>query len=188
VQKPGPFNANRAAGAKSPADKRCTARRVSRFLFVHRVSVRRQKVIDLFCLLVVLGALVATPSIAWCPDPPLSLEQEFGQSRFVVVGRVIAESAVDRGPEGVGGTNYVVAVTEILRGRPPKKITIFSENSSGRFPMVRGATYVLFVTKQTVEAFPKPVYTVDNCGHSGQLPASAKTLDEARRLAKRAAA
>jgi hypothetical protein len=145
---------------------------------------RRQSLKVRIPIMIIVLALGIGSAVAWCPDPPLSLADEFRQSTFVLTGRVIAESVVDRGPNRIGGKNYVVVVTEILRGKPPKKITIFSEDSSGRFPMVPGARYILFVTKQTVEAFSDPVYTVDNCGHSGRLPGSSKVLDEARRLAK----
>lgn len=136
-----------------------------------------------FAILIVVATIPGIAT-AWCMDHP-SLEEEFKRSQFVFVGKVIAESVVDRGPEGTGGTNYIVEVQEPLRGKSPQKITIFSENSSGRFTMTKSQQYLLFIHSETVEAYPKPVFSIYNCGHSGTLPQSQKVLNEVRRLAKK---
>ena len=95
---------------------------------------------------------------------------------------------IDRGPSGTGGIQYKVRVKESLRGRHKDWLTIFSENSSGRFPMELGLPYLLFVSPNKVEAFPKPVLVVDSCGHSDLLPKSTEVLKEIRRLAHKPAA
>ena len=135
-----------------------------------------------------LALAVPTTTFAWCPDARLSLEEEFGRSKSAFVGRVVASATVDRGKDSTGGINYQVLVTQRLRGNPTRMTTIFSENSSGRFPLTVGKIYVLFVAPETVEAFPYPVLVVGSCGHSGPLPQSEKVLHEVKHLAKKPAA
>ena len=48
------------------------------------------------------------------------------------------------------GDFYTVRVEELFRGKIPKTIQEFSENSSGRFPMKIGAKYVLFVHRAQI--------------------------------------
>jgi hypothetical protein len=54
-----------------------------------------------------------------------------------------------------------VRVQEIFKGEPTNSIVIFSENSSGRFSMTVGKTYVLFVYYESGR------FQVSNCGNSG---------------------
>jgi len=128
--------------------------------------------------------LLPRATSAYCGDHP-TIAAEFARSEFVFVGKAVSETIIDRGLNGVGGTNYRVEVERALRGQPKHQITIFSENSSGRFPLDNGERYILFVGREVVEAFPRAVYTVSYCGHSGHLPESQHVLREVQRLAKR---
>ena len=113
-----------------------------------------------------------------CPMGYPTVLQELLRSRAVVVGRVSAERAV---PDSMGdrggwyeGTAYSVQVAEVLRGTVPETFEVFSENSTGRFPMLIGGTYLLFVYRGLGR------YAVDNCGHSGLLRERAAELAAVR--------
>ena len=74
------------------------------------------------------------------------------------------------------GTTYSVQVEEVLRGSPGKTVKLFSENSSGRFPMEVGAAYLVFVHEELDRL------AADYCGNSGKLPE--KYLDELYQIIK----
>ncbi|HET7024703.1 MAG TPA: hypothetical protein VFI39_05820 [Gemmatimonadales bacterium] len=96
----------------------------------------------------------------------------------VVEGRVLASRPDSATKEWLDGTTYIVRVERRFRGALPKHLELFSENSSGRFPMDSGAVYLLFISR----AFGRLV--VDNCGNSGLLSTSAPALSIVERLAK----
>ena len=101
---------------------------------------------------------------------------EFQESAATLVGRVLSERAV---PDSAGmfeGTRYALRVDEVLRGRMRGTSLLFSENSSGRFPMQVGQRYLVFLYQSQGR------WSVDNCGNSGPLPAAAATLAEVRKL------
>jgi hypothetical protein len=65
-------------------------------------------------------------------------------------------------PEIVGQTNYAVEILHGYKGKPGPSIKITSVNTSTRFPMDIGQTYLLFVMSDTDGS-----YFVDSCGNSG---------------------
>lgn len=82
-------------------------------------------------------------------------------------------------PESGGyyyGDGYTVEIQEIFKGNPTNPIVIFSENSSGRFPMSVGETYVLFVHYELGR------YQIDNCGNSGLLSEKQDSIQVLRQL------
>jgi hypothetical protein len=91
---------------------------------------------------------------------PPAIEEELMNSQSVFIGKVVSESSIPESGKYSEGQNYDVKVQEVFKGKPPKAMQIFSENSSGRFPMVVGKTYVLFV-------YYDGRYQIDNCGNSG---------------------
>lgn len=107
-----------------------------------------------------------------------SIEKEFAQSVAVVEGRVMASRADSATKEWLDGTTYIVRVERRFRGPLPGRIELFSENSSGRFPMDSGAVYLLFIYRDFGRL------AVDNCGNSGLLSTSAPALSVVERLAK----
>ena len=126
----------------------------------------------------------STAAVAYCPEYP-TIEQEFKTSEFVFIGEVRSTQKVHPGSDDFfDGINYVVKVSERLRGTPGNTVTLFSENSSGRFPMQIGAKYLVFTSLQAGTFAKAPVYTVSYCGHSGTLHSRPKTLSAIRHLQK----
>ena len=61
------------------------------------------------------------------------------------------------------GDMYTIKVEEVFRGKLPRTVELFSENSSGRFLMTVGAKYILFIYREHGRLM------VDNCGNSDLL-------------------
>ena len=97
--------------------------------------------------------------------------------RTVFIGTVVSERyeppTKDWDQEG---TTYAVRVDERLRGQLPRTVQLFSENSSGRFPMEIGTKYLLFVYRDRGRTM------VDNCGNSEVHSVSSPKLRDVRRL------
>jgi hypothetical protein len=143
---------------------------------------------------VALAALPATAQ-AYCPgrDPSepgydphyYSVSREFRRSIYVIEGQVARETWVGedgkpkplRGPFQNGskkpwgfdpymGAYYDVRVVRSFKGKAPRTLRLFSENSTARFWFDVGDRQVLFVSQGD---FDKPVghrLTVDTCGNS----------------------
>jgi hypothetical protein len=110
-----------------------------------------------------------------CPKASPSVRDEYRASDAVVVGTVIRATHVPLSRDYLEGTTYLVRVDETLKGKPPARIPLFSENSSARFPMRVGTKYLLFVDNLERSA-------IDNCGNSGAVSKRAKALALVRRL------
>ena len=129
-------------------------------------------------------ALYPLAALAWCESYP-TVAEEFSDSAMVLVGKVTAEEKVNAAGENYfDGTNYRLTVIDILQGKKIKSLTLFSENSSGRFPMTVGENYLVFASVELGLLLGYPVFAVSNCGNSGLLSESQPKLEEARRLAK----
>jgi len=127
----------------------------------------------------VLGTAVAawaSAAFAVCLNGHPSLEQEYQSSTTVFVGRVVSEEFTPESKNYLDGTTYSVHVEEVLRGSPAKIVRLFSENTSGRFPMQVGGEYLVFVDEELDRL------QVDNCGNSGELPEKAETLAALRKM------
>jgi hypothetical protein len=124
------------------------------------------------------GLLLLTPIEASpvCLNGHPTVATEY-RLRSVFIGTVLAERYEP--PTKIfdqEGTTYAVRIDEPLRGRFAKTILLFSENSSGRFPMQVGTKYLLFVYRYRGRT------SVDNCGNSEVFSTSSPTLREVRRL------
>ena len=73
----------------------------------------------------------------------VTVAQEFSGSDVVVLGKVTGQDQWSHDGEFWDGTLYTVRVTEVLKASPTTVMNTYSENSSGRFPMDIGTTYVL---------------------------------------------
>jgi hypothetical protein len=124
-------------------------------------------------LVVTAFSSVASPA---CLEGYPSISSEVRKSQAVFIGVVLAERVVPANSDNLDGTVYSIRVEEVLRGSLPPRVEIFSENSSGRFPMTKGTKYLLFVHRAQAQL------SVDNCGNSGPLPEKAEVLAEVRRL------
>ena len=103
-----------------------------------------------FSKAIAFALVLISPQIGFarCPDGNWwSVEREFSASRYVVIARVISEWEDPEGEgEWIAGTFYRLDVRQSFRGSPKSHIDLFSENSSGRFPMEKGAQYLIFVS------------------------------------------
>jgi hypothetical protein len=99
--------------------------------------------------------------------PVAPWDVEFRHSRVVLIGTVGSERNIPD-PDNPGfwtGTVYKLKVDALLKGTVGNSIEVFSENSSGRFPLVVGSRYVLFLRYD-----PKGKYWVaDPCGNAAKL-------------------
>jgi len=96
-----------------------------------------------------------------------SVRAEYDRSAAVVTGQVIAERPVAESGRHSDGVVYTVKVETVYRGDRRGVVDVFSENSTGRFPMQLQERYLLFIYPETGRL------VVDNCGNSG--PVSEKT-------------
>jgi hypothetical protein len=125
--------------------------------------------------------LVVVPVAAVCLNGFPSVEDEYNKCDMVFIGHVVSEQPEPEDPPRyLEGTTYTVRVDEVLRGKPSPTLRLFSENSSGRFPMEVGGKYLLFLHRD-----PRERDGVDHCGNSGLLSERAEALKTVRRLGSR---
>jgi hypothetical protein len=130
-----------------------------------------------------MSALLAVGGVLftlYCPRTRPTVRDEYRASDAVVLAKVIRETAVPATRDYSEGTAYVVRVDETLKGKPPTQIRLFSENSSGRFPMRVGTQYLLFV-----DNLQRSV--IDNCGNSGMVSSRRHVLSVVRSLRRNSA-
>ncbi|WP_130621060.1 hypothetical protein [Dyella amyloliquefaciens] len=115
---------------------------------------------------------------------------EFKEATSVITGRVTAERHISEpdDPEGYAWTIYTVQVLETFKGTPLRAIQLLSENTSARFWMDTGNTYLLFVSHASaVEMAGQerlPMDYIDNCGNSAVARDAANSLKTVRGLSK----
>jgi hypothetical protein len=123
-------------------------------------------------------ALIACLSRAHavCIEQKPTPEAEFDSATTVLLGHAITEQEI---PESAkfefGGIRYVVAVDEVLKGAPRNRITLTYQKDSGRFPMDRGKSYLLFITPA------QDGLGASSCGNSGETARVAEVLDRVRK-------
>jgi hypothetical protein len=129
--------------------------------------------------LVLVGLTYSTGLAAVCfPDQDYSVATEYGESVIVVVGTVTGKQHLpEPDAETPDSTLYQLSVSDTLKGMSDRRISVWSENSSGRFPMVVGSSYLLFLYSDGTHL------VVNNCGNSGLVSRTKKVrrvLDEIR--------
>lgn len=107
-------------------------------------------------------------------------KNELREAYAVVIGTVVG---VKEGPapmegEDGEGTSYRLRVKETLHGRRHPTFSLFSENTSARFPMAVGRQYLVFVNKRD------NIFFASNCGSSGELRERSKLVSELRRRSR----
>ncbi len=129
--------------------------------------------------LIVSSALLvaaAASAAAYCDSFP-TVEQEFKTSALVFVGRVTSAREVRVRSQAVsGGTFYSVKVVQSLKGSPSKTVELYSENSSGRFPMQVGEQYLIFADYGVFGGMRGRKLAINNCGNSAPLAKAQKAL------------
>ena len=115
-----------------------------------------------------------------CPDGTFpSLDRELWSSSAVVIGQVMSGRYSPKSPGGnwVDGTTFQLAVREVIQGSTAKKLTLFSENSSGRFPMQIGAEYLVFASPCDGQLY------VNGRGNSGPVAEKVEVIAKLRTMA-----
>ena len=119
-----------------------------------------------------------------------SVAEEYQQAQFVVIGRATHEQniASEADPDDFDWTVYDVEVLQAFKGHPPHTIRLSSENSSARFPLDPGKTYLLFITRMPMEEREGdetlPADFVDNCGNSDVMQTAGEALKAVTRLSE----
>ena len=121
--------------------------------------------------------------VAYCDSFP-SVEEELRTTSLVFVGTVRSARDVEAPDGDRRGTFYTIEVQELLKGTVTQKLTVYSENSSGRFPMRVGAQYLVFADEQRFEGIPRRQWWISNCGNSAPVPEANKALEAVRMLTK----
>jgi len=129
-----------------------------------------------------LATVLAMPfkTQAVCLSRDYSLRTEYVGASAVVIAEALSEQIVPDpdDPVGFAATLYKVRIDESIRGSLHGVVELYSENSSGRFPLEIGKKYILFIYTD------QGVLEVDNCGNSGPLNEKKEVVAAARELAK----
>jgi hypothetical protein len=110
-----------------------------------------------------LALLACLTAHAVCINGHPSIPSEYRSAKAVVLVTVIGRKSVPATQNFFEGTMYRVTVEKLFRGKVPPKTLIFSENSTGKFPMEKGHKYLLFLSTENGRL------VVDNCGNSALL-------------------
>lgn len=128
------------------------------------------RVMILVCTAV--AVLAPRASSAACLTGHPSVAEEYRTSRYVVIGQKISNRPIGPSADGyfLRGNRSTVRIGQIFKGNPPHNLSIFSEDSSGRFPMSDGESYLLFVYQDHDR------FLIDNCGNSAPLDQAARLI------------
>jgi len=115
--------------------------------------------LDLFPLAILI--VVPATAAAVCPLPTPKVCNEFFKSDAVVIGTVVAQqdvAAIDRFDDG---WIYRIRVHHTFRGPKQGELSVFTENNTGRLPLIVDHEYLLFadLVGDRLE--------ITNCGNSG---------------------
>ena len=106
-----------------------------------------------------------------------TVRREFGNSDAVVIGRLASDDSVLDSDGYLAAERYHVRVSEVFKGPRRPELELFNENSSGRFALETGVTYLLFAHRDEDGQF-----LVNNCGNSGPVAAIPRVVAEVRAL------
>jgi len=126
------------------------------------------------------GGIFSLAANAACSDGDWwSVAREYREAHLVFIGEVVAERPDPGDGHWIAGTFYRLKVNEVFRGTARGQIDLFSENSSGRFPMRRGVDYLVFASmcENRLFAYAK--------GNSETVAASTTNLNKVRQLSAR---
>jgi len=115
-------------------------------------------------------------SFANCPVPEIRANGEFFKATLVFTGQVIFQRYVER--ENESGWYYRIEVKEMFKGNPHGPVTVYSEDSSTRFPLKIGSKYLLFVYRRNARL------EIDSCGNSALISEAGESLNKIRSIAE----
>ncbi len=127
------------------------------------------------CAIVLLFSTVAFGA---CVNGYPTVQKEYTSSTLVLIGKMVGERKTPGSTDGyfLNGDTYKVVPTHVFKGKAKGSIELFSENSSGRFPMQLNQGYLLFAYADHGRLI------VDNCGKSDLISRAQKTAREVARL------
>jgi hypothetical protein len=163
-------------------------------------------------LFAALGLAQSAAARAFCPgtekdfpryDPQdYSVAKEFARSKYVIVATMDRETWLGedgrpkrlQGPfqngakrpwgfDPYAGAYYDVRVRRSFKGFAPSHLRLLSENSTARFWLSHGVSYLLFVSEARFDLPLRYQLTVDTCGNSGTLAGNGRVLRKVQRLA-----
>lgn len=132
--------------------------------------------LQLLLLILALFLLPASPAGGACPKPAPKVCGEFFKSDAVFVGKVLSQKTAPPQADSYEGWLYRVRVSRVFRGFVGDTVEVFTENSSGRFPLDVGREYLLFAT------LAQGRLVIDNCGNSGLLAEATEKIREIKRI------
>jgi len=131
-----------------------------------------------FLTVIAALALFVRPAGAVCLEPHPKVSAEFFKSDAVFVGTVLTERTVPEKDGAYDGWVYRLRIKQTFRGSVRDAVEVFTENSSGRFPLVVGETYLLLAYKEQGRL------TIDNCGNSGSLSQTEDLIPQIKKIKK----
>src|SRR3984893_9796028 len=132
-------------------------------------SRRTKQVARLACF------LVAAVSFAE-GTKPLPVKKEYKDSDAVIIGTVISSRPAPQTWYTFDGTEYVVQISQTVKGKQSGEITIFSEHSNAGYDLQVGKDYLLFLTSNYQR------WVVNKCGNSGTIDEEGKVIKELEHL------
>lgn len=118
----------------------------------------------------VAALLTATAAWAYCETYP-SVAEELAEAEFAglvfVSGARVVRAADD--PEGFAGVFYTLEPLVAFKGAKTPAFEVFSENTTGRFPMSVTGVYMVFVPpahESWTDGVAGPMRTINSCGVS----------------------
>src|SRR5271169_3522032 len=100
-------------------------------------------------MIILLISFLPGSAHAYCEDPRPKLCHVFYSNDLVVHAKVSAiHDVVDKedDPEGVEGWLYYLDVLKVYRGKPRKKLVVYSSNSTSRVLLKPGREYIVFAS------------------------------------------
>jgi hypothetical protein len=118
---------------------------------------------------------------AVCINGYPTVQKEYALSKVVLVGKVVQDrqTAGEDDYFDLDGDTYTVVPTHMYKGETKAEVDLFSENSSGRFPMQVGQVYLIFAYEDHGRLI------VDNCGNSNLISRSKAAVAAVAKLSAR---
>jgi hypothetical protein len=119
--------------------------------------------------------LFAAISFGECTNP-LPVKKEFKESEAVVIGTVTSSHLAPQSWDTFDGTEFVVQISQTVKGKQSGEITVFSENTAEKQDLQVGQDYLLFLTNHYQH------WVVNKCGNSGTIDEKGKVIKELEHL------
>ena len=134
-------------------------------------------------LLGLCSLVLSNAAQSYCESHP-TVPVEFRSAPLVLIGKAVAERELTDAGSFIVGTIYTIEVKERLKGTQTVRFDVFSENTTARFPMEIGQSYLMFVRKGRFAGLESevPSQAVSNCGNSGLLEEKSKEVQVIRKL------